>query len=474
VDRLASELAARISVYLSVFFAAEPGAGARPGCEEVVGQSQSYEQDVFLERMMIDEAIFFVDPVSGTARSYAELALDVAELPLVTSRLELRNWDEFLVALISGLVRGRRVELGVTNAGPNRKRVSKKEFAAPLSMADLGVTAAEIATPAKLWESLTAARDGRLGIETSGTTGTPKIIWHRLETLTRGVRTGAKQQGNVWGWAYPPTHFAGLQVLFQALANGNRLVRLHGLIPTQIHQVLESQSVTHLSATPTFYRLLSVPDCPVHEHVEAITVGGERLSPELAKRLESVFPKARIRDIFAATETGSLLVGRGDGSFSIPARLAELIRIRDGQLEVHRSLLAESLQQNPGSAGLTPDDFMATGDLVEWLEDGCHFRILGREQEQLNIGGHKVAPSEVEDRVRVWPEVADAQVYGKPNSVIGTILCCDIVLRPGESLTASEVRNRLSNDLVVYKLPGLVNFVESLGTTTTGKQAKRT
>jgi acyl-coenzyme A synthetase/AMP-(fatty) acid ligase len=423
--------------------------------------------------MMTDEAIFFVDPVSGFARSYAELARAVAERPLRAARLELDDWDTFLVTLISGLVRGRRIELVARNSEGNGERLSKDELAAPLSMADHGLAVADIATPSQLWDRLIAATDAQVGIETSGTTGVPKIIWHRLETLTRGVRTGAKHVGNVWSWAYPPTHFAGLQVLFQALANGNRLVRLHGMSPEQIHQVLESHGVTHLSATPTFYRLLCVPGCPVHEQVRAVTVGGERLSPELAARLKAVFPEARIRDIFAATETGSLLVGRGDGTFSIPAQLAELIRVRDGRLEVHRSLLAESLQLNPANEGLTTDDFLPTGDLVEWVDDGCHFRILGRQQEQLNIGGNKIAPSEVEDRVRSWPEVADTRVYGKPNSVIGTMLCCDIVLRPGESLTSTEVRKRLSNDLVAYKVPGLVNFVAILGTTITGKQAKR-
>ncbi len=422
---------------------------------------------------MTDDPIFFVDPISGFARTYSELAQAIAARPLIPPRLELNDWDEFLVAVLSGLIRGNRLELVAANAGEQGKRTSKEDAASiPTTGTDLPEHG--IATPKKLWQRLIAASNGRLGIETSGTTGVPKTIWHSVETLTRGVRIGDKQAGCVWGWAYPPTHFAGLQVLFQALANGNRLVRLNGLPAAQIHQVLESQRVTHLSATPTFYRLLCVPGCPVHEHIQAVTVGGERLSPELAKRLESVFPKSRIRDIFAATETGSLLVGRGDGTFSIPAHLAELIRIRNGHLVVHRSLLAESLQRNPESAGLTADDFLPTGDLVEWLEDGCHFRIQGREQEQLNIGGQKVAPSEVEDRIRVWPEVADARVYGKPNSVIGTILCCDIVLRRGGSLTAAEVRKRLGNDLVVYKLPGLVNFVATLGTTITGKQAKRT
>lgn len=54
-------------------------------------------------------------------------------------------------------------------------------------------------------------------IFTSGTTGQPKQVRHTIQTLTRSVRIGTGYQGQVWGFAYNPTHMAGLQVFFKLL-----------------------------------------------------------------------------------------------------------------------------------------------------------------------------------------------------------------------------------------------------------------
>ncbi len=69
----------------------------------------------------------------------------------------------------------------------------------------------------------------RVSIFTSGTTGLPKKVTHTFESITRFVKTAPGFENDVWGFAYNPTHMAGLQVFFQALLNGNTIVRLFGL-----------------------------------------------------------------------------------------------------------------------------------------------------------------------------------------------------------------------------------------------------
>jgi acyl-CoA synthetase (AMP-forming)/AMP-acid ligase II len=271
--------------------------------------------------------------------------------------------------------------------------------------------------------------------------------------------------------AYHPTHFAGLQVIFQALANRNPLVRLFGLESKTIHQAVVAEQVSALSATPTFYRLLCTPDAPIHPEVRQVTVGGERYSGKLAEQLHRVFPNARIRNIYASSEAGSLLVADGD-VFRIPEQLQQVIRIREGRLEAHASLLADSLRSESAGNTSATDPFVPTGDRVEWLVEGETFRIIGREGEQLNVGGFKVHPAEIEDAISGFLEVAEVRVYGRPNSVTGMMLCSDIRLHTGQTLTVKEVRRRLGALLPAYKVPGLVNFVESIAQTYSGKQAK--
>ena len=63
-------------------------------------------------------------------------------------------------------------------------------------------------------------------IFTSGTTGQPKKVVHSISTLTRSVRLGDRYKGQIWAYAYNPTHMAGLQVFFQAFENQNTLVNV--------------------------------------------------------------------------------------------------------------------------------------------------------------------------------------------------------------------------------------------------------
>ena len=95
-----------------------------------------------------------------------------------------------------------------------------------------------------------------LTIFTSGTTGQPKKVVHNLETLTRSVRVGEKYANNVWAYAYNPTHMAGLQVFFQAFENVNMLVNVFNMSRNDVYSQIERYGITHISATPTFYRLL--------------------------------------------------------------------------------------------------------------------------------------------------------------------------------------------------------------------------
>ncbi len=96
-------------------------------------------------------------------------------------------------------------------------------------------------------------------------------------------------------------------------------------------------SVTNISATPTFYRMLLPID---HEYpsVKRITFGGERFDASLAEDMKQMFPNAKPRNIYASTEAGSVLESTSD-RFKITD--PERCRIEDGRLFIHNSLLGE-------------------------------------------------------------------------------------------------------------------------------------
>lgn len=299
-------------------------------------------------------------------------------------------------------------------------------------------------------------------IFTSGTTGQPKEVTHSVETLMRAVRRGEKYSGQVWAYAYNPTHMAGLQVFFQALFNQNLIVNVFNAGRNEVYQLIERYSISHISATPTFYRLLA-PSEKVYTSVKRVTLGGEKSDSRLYDFIHSVFPEAKINNIYASTEAGSLFAAKGD-CFQIPDPLRNKFKIVDGELLIHYSLLGRS--ENFHLDG----EFYHSGDLVEWVNaNNGLFRFKGRVNELINVGGYKVNPIEVEAVINSLDGVTQSLVYGRANSILGNILCAEVQMEEGKVKTEREIRQYLIDRLQDYKIPRIIKFVDSFSLTRTGK-----
>ncbi len=301
-----------------------------------------------------------------------------------------------------------------------------------------------------------------ISIFTSGTTGQPKKVTHTIQSLTRSVRRGEKYQNQVWGFAYNPTHMAGLQVFFQAFENLNTLVNVFNASRSEVYRRIEQYSITNLSATPTFYRLL-LPYENTYPQVQRITLGGEKSDDHLYDTIRSIFPAAKINNVYASTEAGSLFAAKGS-SFQIPASICDKIKVVNDELLIHKSLLGHS------DSFQLDEDFYHSGDLIEWVDiDKGLFRFKSRKNELINVGGYKINPSEVETAINDIKGVRQSLVYGKSNSVLGNVLCAEIVMEEGYVITELEVRQLLRDRLQDFKIPRRIKFVDTLNLTRTGK-----
>lgn len=252
---------------------------------------------------------------------------------------------------------------------------------------------------------------------------------------------------------------AGVQVFFQALMNGNTMVRLFGMGKDDIFKAIEQYKITHISATPTFYRLL-LPSDKAFEIVERITSGGEKFDTKTIEQLSRLFPRAKITNVYASTEAGTLFASVGD-VFSIKPEVAELVKFENNELHIHKKLM--------GTTEFSLEEWYHTGDLVEIISNHpLQFHFLSRKNEMINVGGNKVNPAEVEETLRNIDGIKDTRVFAKNNSVLGNIICCEIV-RENEMLDEPKIRSYLQKNLQEYKIPRIMKFVDELATTLTGK-----
>jgi acyl-CoA synthetase (AMP-forming)/AMP-acid ligase II len=152
--------------------------------------------------------------------------------------------------------------------------------------------------------------------------------------------------------------------------------------------------------------------------------------------------------------------------FAIAPGIEDRLRIVDGRVHVHRSLLGEF-------AGRGADEWYDTGDVVEVAsESPLRFRIVARQRDWINVGGNKVNPREVEGVLEEHPGVARARVFGRSNSVVGTLLCAEIVRRPDAMVTEPQLREFAGTRLQAFKVPRMVRFVAELAATRTGKLSR--
>jgi acyl-CoA synthetase (AMP-forming)/AMP-acid ligase II len=178
--------------------------------------------------------------------------------------------------------------------------------------------------------------NGNIELKTSGTTGEPKIIYQSFEKMIRNIKL--KNEDMVWGLFYSIDRMAGYQVLFQALLNKDTLVNMNGYDYKEIQQRILSYGVTHISATPTLYKMILDR---VYPNVKQITFGGERSSKEFHHNISKYFPNARVKNIYASTEAGSLFASNGD-TFTIPKKFMDKIRIKNDEIWLHKDIVGES------------------------------------------------------------------------------------------------------------------------------------
>ena len=404
-----------------------------------------------------------LSPRSAAGLTYSELCRELGE-PQVRLRPWCRPtsladaWREITRALIFG------AEVTLFDADWTESEIHALGFAEEQLGTARAVAGLPGLTPELLAAAVSASSAARINLFTSGSTGRPRLVRHSLASLVRGVRASAAHHDDTWAFAYNPTHIAGVQVFLQALANLNTLVDVTGLDRLMIYDVFRRHRVTHVSATPTFYRLL-LPCLEPLPGVCRVVLGGEASAADLRAELGRIFPAASLRNIYASTEAGSLLACDGE-VFAVPPHLADVIVVREGRLLLHRRLMAEF--DGPWIDG----EWYDSGDRVELTgERPLRFRLVGREADCVNVGGHKVDPLEVERRLEAHPGVVAARVFGRNNSVSGQILCAEVVSR-GISIAEVDLRAYLGAHLQAAKIPRLIRFVSEIKATRSGKRLR--
>jgi acyl-CoA synthetase (AMP-forming)/AMP-acid ligase II len=327
---------------------------------------------------------------------------------------------------------------------------------------------------------------------TSGTTGTPKAVVLRHDTVSeildsvigslRGGRDGRAAMPNIvpmslalWAGIYQVL-FAftiGAPVVLMAQFDAREfaaLVAQYGikssvLPPAALVMLTNEASITSL-APLRYVRSVSAPLSPAHARAFHDRFGVAILNGYGQTELggEAVGWSAADWKEFGAAKLGA--VGRPHAAFRLRVRrddgqLGGTDEI--GELEIRSSSALPT--DDAGMAGrVTDDGWLRTGDLARIDEDGFVW-IEGRVSAMINRGGLKVFPDEVEEHIRALPGVVDVAIAGVPDERLGEVPWAFVVGR----VDVEQLRNHCREVLAPYKVPAGVTTVEALPRNEMGK-----
>jgi len=170
-------------------------------------------------------------------------------------------------------------------------------------------------------------------------------------------------------------------------------------------------------------------------------------------------PDVQVRIVDADTGTASMPIGEvGEMILRAPQYMSEYW---NNPLET-----AEALRAHDG------DMWLHTGDLAYMDEEGYLF-IVDRKKDLIKTSGFQVWPREIEEVISALPSVLEVGVAGVPDPVKGEVAKAWVVLKPGATATADEVRAYCRERLAPYKVPSRVEFRSELPKTMVGKILRR-
>jgi len=335
---------------------------------------------------------------------------------------------------------------------------------------------------------------------TSGTTGFPKGVM----LTSRNIVNNGHALGAVLGYTpadrlclcVPLFHCFGCVIgVLGTYTHGGCLCVLEAFDAKGVLEMVHTERCTALYGVPTmFIAELEHPDFSKYDLTSLRTgVMAGSLCPEpLMRRVMTDMHLPEMTIAYGMTESSpGITMTPRDSSIAQrtqtvgpvlpelevkivdPATGAERATGERGELCCRGYNVMTGYYSNPEAtrAAIDADGWLHTGDEASMDPDG-YFRITGRIKDLIIRGGENIAPKEIEDRLREHPAVADAYVYGVPDSFFGEAVAVAVRTKSGAQPSPEELTAWCASTLAKFKVPRYVRFVSEFPMTASGKIQK--
>lgn len=337
---------------------------------------------------------------------------------------------------------------------------------------------------------------------TSGTSGEPKMVahdflyamghlttgvyWHNLSEDSIHLTVADTGWGKaVWGKMYGQW-FAGAAVF---------VFDHEKFTADKILRQIEKYRITSFCAPPTVYRFLIHEDFSNYNlsSLRYCCTAGEALNPAVFDKFKEL-TGISLMEGFGQTETTMTLgtmpwTKPKPGSMGLPNPQYDIDLIKPdgtpcedgekGEIVVRTGngkpvgLFKEYYRDEELSNSVWHDDVYHTGD-VAWRDEDGYYWFEGRIDDVIKSSGYRIGPFEVESALMTHPAVVECAITGVPDDIRGMVVKATVVLhkdwksKAGEDLI-KELQNHVKHVTAPYKYPRIIEFVDELPKTISGK-----
>jgi acetyl-CoA synthetase len=265
--------------------------------------------------------------------------------------------------------------------------------------------------------------------------------------------------------------------------------------PADFLEMIQKHRVTSLCAPPTIFRYLIHEDLTKYDlsALKYCTIAGEALNPAVYDTFKQL-TGLKLMEGFGQTETTVLLgnmpwMEPKPGSMGLPVPQYDIdlvdydgrsveageqgqivIRIKD---KMPVGLFKGYYKDEQRTRDAIKDGLYYTGDIA-WKDEDGYYWFVGRADDVIKSSGYRIGPFEVESALMTHPAVVECAITGVPDEMRGQVVKATIILAQSYKEKAGpelikELQNHVKRITAPYKYPRVVEFVEELPKTISGK-----
>ena len=331
---------------------------------------------------------------------------------------------------------------------------------------------------------------------TTGTTGKSKgvMLTHRsVVAVTENNQIGVEiPEDNVYLIPTPINHAGVIRKIYLSMFTGTTAVLLDGF--TNIKLFFEYVCDYHVTSIhmPTsavrLVLLLGANEMAKYtDQIDHIYTSSTAFPEADKERFVELLPHTRLYFGYGASEAGAVCMfnySKEKGKICCvgkPTVHSHVFIVDDDRKEIQSSkdnqgfiaisgpnLMSGYYNEPELTKEVLVDGVLYTNDIGYIDEDG-NLYVLGRKGDVINIGGLKIAPTEVENIALQFSGIVECACFALQDKMVGTVLKMNIVEEPGFDIQITELREHMLRNLEAFKVPKLIEKVHEIPKTANGK-----